>query len=348
MTDAIQDATPSFVVRLGTTYYAGIGTLWNKPEGADTWTPAVGPALLAGTAFAGSGAVIDVAGTETLFVAFTDSMGTSVWFKTSTSVWSKVESLPTDRYLRMLLTAHDTLFAVTANKRTSVETPENYTIHYLSAGAFVDTTVVANADIGFPNSVASADNGTTFWFTAGDSLLTGSPSALSIHANEPPGGSAYAGVCSTGTDILVSNRLGFLYYSSDSGANWISNASAFTSSTSKAYSFSTPTYFDLDGAKTLVVGTNRIPIGDATPVPKGYLGFDMATPFVTTILPQSGNTALSTADNFDSSLIRQSVNAMPFFIHVDGVTHKLFALTVGDGLWSNTNNGSAWSGWVRE
>ncbi len=357
ITDDIQGSSPSYVVKLGSTYFAGIGpTLWSKAinDTPTKWDKAIIPTGFSGTVIAASGAVIEVSGTETLFVVFSDSTGSSVWKKTDVESWTVVSGLPSDRYLRTLLATPTKLFAVTANKRSSVETPENYSIHYLNSGAFVGTSIIVNSSIGFPNSVASPD-GTTFWFTAGDSLLTGSESVINVLSTEPEGGSAYAGVCSVGTDILVSNRLGYLYYTSDNGVHWISNASAYTSSTGKVYSLSTPTYFEVGSARTLLVGT-KIPTSSTSTVANGYLNIDLTTkPFAPDTTPVSGDTALSTAINFASSLTTKSVNTMPFF-DISTSKKQLFALTDGDGLWSNTYADDAdtattdlvWGGWVRE
>jgi len=353
MTAAIQNATPSFVVCLGTTYYAGIGTLWNKTDDAETWSIATVPVSPDGTVFASSGAVINVSGTDTLFVAFSYSTGSSlgIWSTINGADWIQVDAaFPATGYLRTLLAANDLLFAVTATSAL-VDTvlTEFYSIYYFDGTSFVTAGITDDSTIGMPSSVAY-DN-SAYWFTAGDKILTGvSPGSLS-EATEPTDGSRYAGVCAAGTDIIISSRSGFLYHYN--GTSW-TNSYVFASSASKAYSLSTPTYFELDTAKTLLVGTNKISLASVTPPAYGYLEFDLSSSFTADIQQKSGDTALSTAINFASSLSGISVNAMPFFD--SGATKKVFALTDGDGLWSNTYEDDpdtattdlVWGGWVRE
>jgi len=93
----------------------------------------------------------------------------------------------------------------------------------------------------------------------------------------------------------------------------------------------------------LVVGTNGKPrTSSDIPPTDGYLEFDYSVAFAS-LTPKTDHSLISSAVNFESSLSEYSVTGMPYF----SATNKLFAMTDGDGLWSNTYSGT-WGGWVRE
>lgn len=356
MTEAIQGSTPSFVVSLGTTYYAGIGTLWKKAKTETQWIKATVPES---AALAGSGAVIDVSGTDTLFVAFSDSTGASlgIWWTTDGTNWTRADSAfpASGSKLRIILAANDQLFAVCSTVAT--DSNETYSIDYYNVTSFATTNFTPTATIGLPNSAVFANG--SYWFTAGGFLLSGTlPTNIAKVALGPkdwpaegstvavPLAATYGGVCAIGTTgILVSGRNGKLFYSDD-GTSWIPSTE-FKSASSEFYSFSIPTY--IDTTKVLTVGTNGISRSSSdTPPTDGYLEFDLTSGFTEGIVKNQAHALLSSAVNFSSSLAGLSVTAMPYF-NLDA-TPKVFALTDGDGLWSNTfsSTTSAWGGWVRE
>jgi len=355
MTVDIQGATPSFVVRLSTTYYAGIGTLWKKSDtdSPAQWSKVDLSSVSTSTVIAGSGAVI----TNTLFVAFSDSTGSGlgIWSTTDGTTWVRVDSTypAAGSTLRIILAANNQLFAVSSTVATDLN--ESYAIHHFNGTSFEATSITSDATIGLPNSVAFTNNTSTYWFTAGGFLLSGT---TTIITNAPgpadwatgstvaaPLAATYGGVCAIdATGILVSGRNGQLFYTSDNGASWTSSTE-FKNTSSKVYSFSIPTY--IDTTEVLAVGTNGIPRSDIdTPPTDGYLEFDFATGFTAGITKNVAHDLLSNAVNFSASLAGLSVTAMPYFDLV--TTQKVFALTDGDGLWSNTYGDAAWGGWVRE
>lgn len=349
MTDAIQGATPSFVVRLGTTYYAGIGTLWKKADTETQWVKATVPES---AAIAGSGAVI----TNTLFVAFSDSTGAGlgVWSTTDGTTWARADAAypAAGSTLRILLSANGQLFAVSSTVGT--DSNETYSIDYYNGTSFVTTNFASTATIGLPNSAAYANG--VYWFTAGGFLLSGTlPTNIAKVALGPkdwpaegstvaaPLAATYGGVCAIGPNILVSGRNGKLFHFD--GSTWTESTEIFKNASSKVYSFSIPAY--IDTTKVLAVGTNAIPRSSSdTPPTDGYLEFDLTAGFAAGIAKNEAHSLLSSAVNFSASLAGLSVTAMPFFNL--GATQKVFALTDGDGLWSNTYSGTAWGGWVRE
>lgn len=355
MTPAIEYASPTFVARLGTTWYSGMGVLWQKADGATQWTKAsvsLSGVSASDTLYADSGAV---SGTN-LYVAFSDvttrtSLG--VWAYDGTN-WTRVDSsFPVaTEYLRSIMVANDQLFAVTANVRADTSVAQTYSIYYLNGAAFTSSGagVTANATIGAPTSVAW--DSTNYIFTAGDSLVWGM-TENSLDVLSTTAGSAYSGICSDGLgDIIISTRNGYLYRSTDSGATLSAPAGPFKNSLGKIYSLSAPTYIAAAPDPILVVGTNRIPRSSSDiPPAGGYLEFD-ATNFDTTFAsstPTDDHHLTASAVNFDTSLDSRSVSGMPYF----AAQNKLFAMTDGYGLWSDTYSGTTdhtngWDWWIRE
>lgn len=343
MTEAIKYATPSFVARLGTTWYAGIGALWSKADGQTTWSPATVTGVSDAAVVAGSGAVVSGA----LYVAFAgtdtgDSLG--VWKSTNGTSWSEVTTSfsSSGEQLRRVLAANDQLFAVTATVASDLS--ETYALYRFDGTAFQPAGISDNGDIGAPDSVAYF--GGAYWFSAGSWLVTGTAGALSAVAG-PATAAAFGGVCSTGTGLIVASDDGYLYYSTD-GATWARTTTQLENASSKVFSLSAPTYIDDGTRKILVVGTNREPRSSSdTPPVDGYLDFDLAGGFAASAAPTDDHALVSSATNFDASLSAKSVRSMPLFDAGDG-TFKLFALTDGNGLWSDTFDGDSWGGWIRE
>ncbi|MBU0928793.1 MAG: hypothetical protein KKA67_13675 [Spirochaetes bacterium] len=357
MTEEIKYATPSFVARLGTTYYAGIGTLWTKAAGANAWTnSAIVPGVSASSVLAGSGCV---AGSR-LYVLFSDAAtgsGLGVWSTADGSTWTQVAAgLPSGQYVRAVLAANDQLFAVTV--ATAADLTESYSLYHYNGAAFESAGISANSDIGIPDSAAYA--GSAYWFTAGGYLLSGStPTTIAkvTGPNDWATGSTvgatlsptYGGVCAVGaTGILLSGTDGKLYYSTD-GSAWSGSTAAYVNASSKVFSFSAPTYVDDGTSRILVVGTYRQPraSGDTPPI-DGYLEFDLTTTgFSPTMAAGVSHGITADAVNFSASLSAKSVSGMPL-VDLGSGEYRLFAMTDGQGLWSDSFAGGAWSGWVRE
>jgi len=347
MTKAIEKATPTFVARLNTTYYSGMGTLWQKADGANQWTQVDTSGISSKTLIATSGAV---AGTR-LYVAFVEADGRTdlgVFYTTDGSNWSSVTGLPSGQGVKTVLSANGTVFVVTADATSN---PDTYTISSSTDTAFLPTSISASTVIGVPTSVAH--DGTNYVFSAGGRLIVG-PAVGSLTVNVGPADWAstastttYGGVCTDGSGFIVSGRNGKLYYSAD-GSTWSDETAVFSNSKSKAYSLSEPTY--ISTGTVLVVGTELTPRGSSDiPPTDGYLEFNYGASFSTSISPVTDHSLITDASNFESSLSEYSVTGMPYF----SAANKLFAMTTGNGLWSNTydlanTTANKWSGWVRE
>jgi hypothetical protein len=360
MTDDIQYSTPSFVVRLGETYYAGIGSFWMKGATATAWSPvgadALAPIRVAAgleadaSLFAGSGAVAG----GTMYVLFSEaSTGANigVWATTDGAAWHKVsDGLPASGGVQRLLVANGELFAAVATSRLTIDEAPAYSLYRLSGAAFVATGFLDESDAALRLPASAAWDGSNYWFTAGARLVRGAaPATLDVVAPSWAG-AMLNGVCAVDGGIIVATDDGYLRYTAD-GSSWTSSEQQLK--TKKVLSLSAPTY--VPGTKSLAVGTNKIARSSSdTPSVDGYLEFDLSAGFVEGAAAKPDHSLFSTAINFDSSLSGKSVRSMPFFDHGDGVL-KLFALCDGQGLWSNAYDtanldalANGWSGWIRE
>lgn len=81
----------------------------------------------------------------------------------------------------------------------------------------------------------------------------------------------------------------------------------------------------------------------------GYLEFNTNS-FTASTAPNSNYGRVSTLNNYFITLDGKSVKQiLAFDENATPPTHeRLFALTDGDGLWSNQWQGGSWSGWRRE
>lgn len=348
MTKAFEKASPSWVAKLGTDYYAGVGVLWKRPEGG-AWSKANVSSVNAGNTFAISGAV---AGSN-LYVVFVDTASGNklgVWTSTDGASWSRTDpAFPAaGEQLINVLSANGQLFATT---RTSTEVDgvisETHSLYYLNGAAFSPTAVAA-ADIGTP--VSAAHDGTDYWFAAGTSVLRGDTAVGVAAATDMPGqpsAEALAGITNLdGSDLLVTTRSGRLYQVS--GGTWTASA-VFSDSKDKAFALSKPAYVDLGATDSVVLAGTQAYSRSATDKASagGYLEFKAAQPFVPgTAVPAVNPRLITDAINFDTSLAFQSVSAM--YVFDEGSGHRAFALADGHGLWSNYYDGAAWSKWARE
>ena len=359
LTEALEASSPDFVVHLGAKYYAGIGKLWSKTDSGTQWAPHSVSGVSAAQPFAGSGAVVDIAGTDTLFVSFSDS-GTGeslgVWSTPDGSTWTRrtlaASALfpPSGENLVNILAANDTVFAVTVNERTLTTDPALYSIYYLdagTAGAFTATNIQDNSTMDAATSASYDPDSTTYILTAGDVILAGSSSVLNAITEPAAGGSDYSGsyAYNNGANdgVVISTRGGYLHFTADGGSTW-TTAGPFLDSGDDAYSLSVPTIINND---ILVVGTSTFPLSTNLPSYDGYLEFDVTCGFASGMTPTTDHSLISSAVDFDSSLTTRSVSSMPLSDPGDG-TFKLFACTDSYGLWSNTYDGTTWGLWKRE
>ncbi len=351
LTKALETSSPGFVVHLGSNYYAGIGKLWSKPDNGTQWSLHTVTGVSSSQPLAGSAVVI---ADTTMYVTFADSTtraGLGVWSTTDGSTWTRAtltgpaEFPPLGENLVNIIAANDTVFAVTIDDRTLTTDPAKYSIYYTNGAIFSSSgvNVTDNTSISVPTSVAF--DGTNYWMTAGDVVLTGLKTALQAAGTQPSGGD-YSGVAVRNTsELVISSRNGSLYYSIDGGTNWITDG-PFLDSGDDPYSLSAPTVINND---ILVVGTSSFPLNTSLPSYDGYLEFDVSGGFSAGMTPEADHSLISSAVDFDSSLTTRAVSSMPLINPGNG-TLKLFACTSSYGLWSNTYTTAttSWGFWKRE
>ncbi len=346
MTAAIKYATPSFVAGLGSSWYAGIGTLWSKKDVSSQWEASkdgIVPDVSADKpVIAGSGAAVP----GRLYVAFSEAstgIGLGVWETASGTAWSRTDSaFPAQgETLRRILAANGQLFAVTAKP---LDPAEAYSLYYYDGAAFKPTGINASTDIGVPNSLVFYNG--AYWFAAGQKLVSGTRDSLTL-VDGLGTTSRYGGICSTGSGLIVTDNNGYIHFSSD-GSSWTTRNGQLVNASGKVYSLSIPVYIDDGTRKFLVVGTEKkARTSSDTPPVDGYLEFDLTGGFSAEISPNIGHTFVSNATNFDASLSAKSIRAMPL-IDLDSDSRKLFALCDGNGLWSTSLDSGTWGGWKRE
>jgi hypothetical protein len=181
-----------------------------------------------------------------------------------------------------------------------------------------------------------------YWFSAGSSVISGtSPAALDIVVGAPTT-IPFGGVVATADKVLFAGRDGKIY---DSAA-WASPSPAFKNPRDLTYSFGIPAYvFDGTNHILLVPGQNYPTAGNTKPAQGGYLEFDAAG-FIAASDAPSDYSLAADINNYFITLDAKSVKQIVAFDETGG--KRLFALTNGDGLWSNQFTGASWSGWRRE
>ena len=152
---------------------------------------------------------------------------------------------------------------------------------------------------------------------------------------------SFAGVTPLGATMIFSTTSGKLY-TFDGSVTW-SGSGVFEKS-DLPRSLAKPVIVQ-DGAKDyLLVGTvYKKDWASAS----GYLEFDVTGGFIPGTATVGTGSDFATSVNFQTSV---STNYIPTLTVTDEGAGKfrVFALTIGNGLWSNFFNGSAWSGWARE
>lgn len=339
-TAAFDGTSPDFVGLLGTNYYTLInGTIWSRTVAGGSWKKlaTLPPGISNGTA---SSAVMERV-TPTLYVTF-GLIGVStqkVWVTIDGTNWLSVDATFTGNgRIDSLLSANDQLFAVTRTD-TTVEsvTTTLYSVLNWNGTSFVTAGAAVTGISGRPTSIAY--NGSDYWLTAGTTVFTGSPTNLTALAGIPT--DTFAGVVhESAGKMILSSKTGKLH---KFDAGW--TVSGIFKKSSNPHAFSSPAIVD-DGSNTyLLVGT--APATGAASA-SGYLEFDIPIAGFDPVTA-SANDGSDFADivNFQTSVSTNYISALSVIEESAGKP-RVFALTVGNGLWSNFFSGSTWSGWARE
>ncbi len=320
-TEAFASQTPNFVVRFGSDYYAGVGALWRRSVTGETWSKVAGtPTGLYAVSAASDG-------TSSLWVLFTDG-DTSMVKLWDGSIWSDVV---TDGISTM---APDSLFFLNSTVflsagATDTAADPDVTSANIHSGANFATAAFGLAPSG-GRVKALVHDGATFYAAHADDVHTGdATTGGGLAASVTPGVGTVTGLLARGAADVVATG------SSGSVAVW--NGSAWTAHVidSTAY-LSDLVEVPADGGGTVVLVATRS-FGA-----KGAKGYFEVDPSTWTVVDDRG--LVSTLTNFQTTLEETSITKL----YYDSVGTRLFALTGGDGLWSNAWKGTAWSGWNRE
>lgn len=342
--------SPSFVAKLGGTYYAGVGGLWKRGVAETSWTKVSVnlPVFGTGDFAAISGINITIATVPHIFVLFVNPTTKSklgVYKSINGTNWDPLDLGPIAvNELSHIMTDGADVFAVTA-KVTEAD-GEKSTTHsiFISDGsaAFdaLDSPELVDADIGLPTSITL--DGGNYYISAGEYIATGTAGSMAI-AN-PATETSFSSAFKTSSGVFFTGRDGKIYNSTAAASS-----TAFEDYNDRPYSFSIPAVVTAGGQTTLLVPSRAYPQGTVRDQGLGYLEFDATGFTVTSPKIADKSRRISTLNNYFITLDGKSVKQILAFDESGDATHeRLFALTDGDGLWSNQWQGSSWSGWRRE
>ncbi len=342
-TKAFASQTPNFVVRFGSDYYAGVGALWSRPVTGETWSKVSGaPGTLALSAAVADGK---------LYVLFndTDGVSPSIQHTADGTNWTSLDTAS-------LVGSPLKIFSDGTNLITYVREVTG-TEPYASEGRLYSSDAFLGLDTARPGfdvldiaaTGANAYVAACVWLdgTAFESALS-VDGAVSVNETGQPG--APTTLRGVGYDATI----GYILAGSDgklyrrNAANdWNATTTTLKNSSGVAAVLSdiivVPAY---GGGNAVLVGTQSYGAVDAV----GYFEVD-ADSFTTfaAATEYADRGLVSSSTNFQTTLEGKSV--MKLYYDGDVVARTaghLFALTGGDGLWSNSWDGTDWSGWNRE
>lgn len=345
-TKEFRGTSPSFVAKLDDTYYAGIGGLWKRGVAETSWTKQ-------STAFLGSGNFSAVSGAVNggaLFILYVEADNNSRGvYKFESGTWDSTPISitgisPSEQPTSLLQAETGALFLVTSTqaKDSDGKITTTSSLYRFDGTNFVKETGAQNKPApGVFNAIAI--NESTCYFSAGTHVYAGTSGSISLITGESnqPSDVNFGGVSIVGTNPVFMGRDGKLYRRE--GTNW-TNSIQYSSFNGRPFSFSIPVVVD-DGVNSTLLVPSRAYEKDTG---LGYLEFD-ASSFTASTAPNSSYGRVSTLNNYFITLDGKSVKQILAFDENGDATHeRLFALTDGDGLWSNQWQGSSWSGWRRE
>lgn len=335
-TAAFDGTSPDFVGKLGTSYYTIInGTIWSRPVNGSSWKKVAPPSGVA----QGEASSAVVTATH-LFMVFgqTGDSTQKIWNTTDLTDWTSVfsASLPGIK-IDSLLTTNNQVFAVTrADTTVDNDTTTLYSVYYWNGASFVTAGVAVTGISNRPTSTAY-DGTSDYWITAGSDVYSGLLGTLTVRSGTPV--DTFAGVVNEATGkMILSSRTGKLHRFD---GIWTSST-AFEKS-GNPHAFSAPAIV-ADGSNAfLLVGT--VWAKDSATA-SGYLEFDIPVAGFNTAASANDGSVFADIVNFQTSVSSNYVTAMS--VADEGGSKRVFALTMGNGLWSNYFDGTTWAGWARE
>lgn len=351
-TKEFRGTSPSFVTKLDGTYYAGVGGLWKRGVAETSWTKVNANLIGLGTGNYAAISGFNIGATMyALFVDADTKAKLGVYSSANGTTWSEIDVATasiTKSELSHIMTDGTDVFAVTAKvtETDGVKSTTHSLYRSIGGAAFaaLDNTNLINADIGLPTGIVK--NGPTYYLSAGNFILTGDGGDGSMTKTDPATASAFGGtfIANTVPAVFFAGRDGNIYDAT--GAN---PSGVFKDYNDRPYSFSIPAVVTAGGQTTLLVPSRAYPQDDIRDQGLGYLEFDATGFTVTSPKIADKSRRVSTLNNYFITLDGKSVKQILAFDESGDATHeRLFALTDGDGLWSNQWQGSSWSGWRRE
>ncbi len=342
-TAAFNANTAAFVVRVnGATnyYYAAVGaTLLRRPVAGTTWEAVTIPGAPAGSVISSG-----VSFGTNLYLSYAPAADAIFHFDGTT--WDAAyDNLATGYPVQSLLMASDgQMFAVTQTSTgtSASDYSTEYSIYYDTAGSFTSSgAAVTNVASGQPNSVVTSAG--TYWIVAGNKVFTGAENSLAedaipadISATKPAFGAFH-----DGARVLVSGT-GYLFNASAAYAK----SGTFGSAERRLSSVIVVPANAASGATNAVlVGVKSWASDEYT----GYYEYDalLNAGVFSSVIPSTAYDMVSDNSNYVTTLDDLSIEG--FYYDDTPGDETLFARTAGKGgLWSNTWNGTIWSGWNRE
>jgi hypothetical protein len=196
--------------------------------------------------------------------------------------------------------------------------------------------------------------GGAYWYAAGAKLYSGSESAAAAVSRE-----TIATVESTASITALAADSSRLYLSSfvatgptgyiacKSASGWSVTETVYKSETSSTTRSAARVSALVTARDLLIAGTG--PFGSSVSSAGYFVAVASDTPDFGWILPDGGlaQNLVVSSTNYDTTLAKKSITMLRL-LPGDGTSELLFASVSNGGLWSNTWNGSSWSGWSAE
>ncbi len=342
-TKAFELSTPNFVIEFGGDYYAGVGGLWRRPVSGETWSKVAGaPGDLALSAAMADGK---------LYVLFNDidAVSPSIQHTADGTNWIPLDT-STVAGAPLRIFSYGTNLVAYGKEVTATEPyasagrlyiGEAFTPQDSAARSGLDIFDLADDGLGSFRAVGAWLDGTTFESALSvDGIVsvneTGQPSPATLRG---VGYDASIGFVLSGSDGKLYRRTALNDWSVTTTV--LKNASGVAAVLSDVVVVPAK-----GGGNVVLVGSQSFGATKAA----GYFEFDADsfTAFAAAT-EYSDRGLVSTLTNFQTTLEDASITGFYYDGDVAARTAgRLFALTGGDGLWSNSWDGTDWSGWNRE
>jgi len=339
-----KQASVGSVVRLGDTFYASMGKLWQRPVEGVRWVPATN--LPTGFEYAESLVVAD----GKMYAILRDADGDNPTIRSFDGTdWAIATlSLPEDHSLRGLFAANDSVFAWSENYDSKTTPPSStFSVYVLDGSVFAG---VAGLSIvsGVPNSLLW--DGSTYWLGTNKTLYSGTATAMTEQSLTAGGATlddSFGGIAFLNGTYILTTTSGKVYRSAN-GTVWElpADGNLPQNSAKLSYRFNPPTVLAHAAKNWILAPSLSLVTSGSTANARGYVLYELKTEAMTRIVNFN---PFSDYINNDTSI---GVSSVRFFAVFEDSPEAgkttVFAGTQENGLWSNTFNGIVWTKWLRE